>query len=575
MVCDKNARTARALALFDNTFGTDNSHAVAGAMEPDKAIHYAAFASELADKQHQLYARLGISDDLKTPETLDIPQGTDPRIAARMQLQHQLKTWMTTKGHTDLDIRPDAILGDDIVHPVLEAHDRYMAELEKLQKSPTFQDLSRDSEALGVEIQRIKEETGYNAEIAQAKAELQARYGYGQDDLRFKYGQEWLNQSKMEPQAAPAKFLQWIGRNVAENMTRNKELLVYRHAFDGLRTGSVFGVGNYAKGTQDYYSARKAGSPEALQFTDHSGGFNIMHGIGAHNKGTTYYTAKNAALKAGMAEADAVKYGHAAVSSLQFSDHQLNQPRAFWRSKNPANILPLLKWHLAFRRWYINQAKQIVAGVKPGATPEQKRLAGISFKTMVTYNAVHALLFGGTSNIPSEVASPLEAAFPGLNALGKQIDKYSVSGLFDLDSAAMTRPSVTPVGAVTNLGIQVKQLAKLTDSLSGLMNHPTSTKILGNAVGTVAMLGDPNAIPVVGPLIKTIGVGNLEQLAGFMARVFTNNYTHYTVRGHRYETSLPEEAGNTFLRGGHESLSRQLQKARLDQGLPETTASSL
>lgn len=555
--CSNESLAARWLAQLDEQGSSNHSASVLNSLHPDEAIHYASEGSRQADKRVQLYARLGISNNGVAPDFDPIPAGATDQQVAWNKLKKLATT--TVKGHTDLDIRPDEVLGDDVVHALFEPFNKKMEMEEAAKNSPEAKNQKENPQGWSDKRKNIVDDSGYTDALQDAYDLIQDKYGDGQDPARYEYGMAFLDQLK-GPKGVIPVVSKFLAGNLAENATQNRFLLAYRHSFDTMRTVATIGPGETAKGLADFRTALKANNPEATQFNpkDH-GVFNALHGIGKYNRGATYFAAKNLALKSGMAEPDAVKYATRAVSALQYSDHPLNQPRAFWKSES--NPLTLLKWHLADRRWYLGQWGNILDGAKPGASPEQKQLATRSTQTMLIYLAAHGLVFGASSDIPEEFVGPLEFFSPNAKAFLTQIDRFSVSGTLNIDAAPITRQSLTPAGTIARMGIQFQQISKVRDNLMGVINHPTSAKIMANALTSVMMVLPAKSTPKA---VQSIGIGNIGDLIKLAVRLRTHNYEHTTLRGKHYNASPAEEIGNS-IRGGHESLSRDIQKAKLDQ----------
>lgn len=567
--CDSQARTSRMTAALDYFNGQDNSQAVEEAFPGEYSMHYSIYKSDLENKHGQLYANIGIKLELdspykeyfKTPEGL--PKGADFKNTTLNVIMGN---------HPDYNVSPSRIMGDDIVRPVEDAFRRYTAELTKQRDAGVFDDLLKNSEEpyykneeLQGKLEEIQNDTGWLDAMDEAHDAIEEKFGDGQDDERWRYGQQWMDslQRKQGYEPLYAQMFQKGTKNLVENSVKGKWLISFRHFFDKQRIIYHFGLDNFQKGWEQWQAAdkdsgelAKAGIKDSVIYTDK--GLDILHPVVEQNKGITYFAAKEYAKQNGFSEGEARTFARSAVEQLQFQYSFVNKPRAMWQG-NTRSFLALMNFHLQQRRWQMDLYRQLGDGWKNRNTPQGRANFKNAARVLGLYLAGNALINGVSADLPEEVADVWKFLFPKSYEALRQGDRYSLAGAMNIDLASISRIPLTGVGVLTKVPLFFDKMGKLQEYWQRQVNHPGSVKNLINLTTTGLMFA-PSGFGIKG--VKAIGNQNLGNAIEYLYRVTTGDYKHYTGKGKVYYSTPTEELWNLIR--GKEGLDRQIAKEQLD-----------
>lgn len=573
--CPPDTLAARVTAAMDSFNGRDNSKAVEEAFPADYAIQYSAYKSRLDNENALLYANIGIKTSLESPykEYFKTPVGEKPAEDWKNRVAN-----MAMGNDPDHNVTPTRILGDEIVRPVEDAFRVYVKAMTDQHESGVFDELLEKAEGpfhqneeLQAKLLEIQADTGYIQALDEAAFQIEARFGQGgdeEDHARYRYGMEWVHD--LQRSEGYEDTLQWALRKGTNNLVKNsiqlKWLLSFRHFFDKQRALYHFGADNFVKAVDDWNKVKgdqenqeliKAGVRDSRFYTDK--GVDILHPIVEQNKGITYFAAKRYALSQGKTEAQARLFARNAVEQLHFQTSFVNKPRSLWKGTN-RSWLALFNFHMQQRRWYMDMWRMAKTGYDNRNTPQGRAQFRQAMGIIGMYLFGNALINGPSADVPDEMANILKIFYPRAYAAMKKGDKYSLAGALNLDLADLARIPLTGVGVATKLALYFQKLGKVQEAWQHAANHPTKAKTLVHAsAATLQFL--PPGLGIPG--LKEIGNDNLASLMELTYRLTTGDYTRYTYKGKKYETSAGEEIMNA-VRGGKESLDREIQKAELN-----------
>jgi hypothetical protein len=557
MDCDDKTLAGRLQAYMDSLFSTDNGKALGDAVGLP-TLHYAGYKSQL-DGEISYPADDSV---INFKGKLESPYSQwRKKEGGTVGFIKESAHWLL--GHHPDTIRPNEVLGDDIVRPLEDAYHQYVRLLTKQHESGAFDNHIQEIEAknfnhpdLREKLMEVREDSGWHDAMADAKDSVLDKFDG--DDPRLQYGLQWLkNLERDQTGDFLTHTLGNITTNITENLLRNNLVASARNYFDRLRAGYEFGWTHYQLGVKQYKEAKASGHLKELEqagaigsgFIEKHNGPNLFVWSEQGNKGITYYAAKAHALANGKSETAARLYGRSAVEQLQFQSSYINRPRLQWGNQGRTN-LALLSFAIGERRWYVNTIAKM--------TSANKTVAQNAARTLLYYSLGNGILFGPNAALPTELQATWKALAPeGYTSWRKQAGAWgALSSALDVSLDEISSPSLTNLGIVAKaVPVVYEMLSKAKTSWGQTYDHPDDPKKwLDTFKSTIMLMPSGGG---VAPL-NILGNKNIGNLVEFGYRGLFGDYDRKD-HGSEYESSFGEEVSRVLI-GGRSSLRRELDE---------------
>jgi hypothetical protein len=545
MACDRDPRAARVQAYLDFIKRTDNSHVVEQAFDAQAQLHYAAYKSKLNESR-----TLGPLEDGKLS-----PAKTSARA------------WLTGD-IADMHYRPSEILGDDIAESVLTAYDKYSAMMAKEGQKDVLGLRPETAEATAKidpdRLLELREDSGLLDAVEEAKDLAYEKFENDPD--RLEYTLEWLKRFESPNRPGDVeKALRYLTGNLSKNLLLNNiRAGVQNHLQLAVTTLPEYGGRLTRQGWNDYHAAVQAKSPELAEaqigkarFYEEAGNnLDFFNRPESMNQGVTYFTAKAKALAEGKTESEARTIGRKAIEQLQFKHRAGNEPRAQWNTLGSVNM-SLMSYMIQFRRTHNRFWGEFTDGLKAGAKSGNYQKAQDAARKLGYMYLANGIVNGVTSDIPIEIAGPLQYFNPKFYGMLRQLDRASITGMFDMDTAEISRTSLLAWTQIAKVPLFFDAADNTREAIQKALDHPDKPLKYIQALKAAGLF-----LPTIkGPIGQVVSNKHLGDLVEFTYRSITGDWTRYTRKGKEYQ-STPWVEGKKVVTG--RSFGQHMETDKLD-----------
>lgn len=535
--CSDGALTNRLIASADAMFHSDNSAMVERTSTVEDMLHYAAGHAQFVEKGPN-YLKPLEKGKLARPDGDGLIKG------------------MLTGNIAEMQNRPSEVLGDDITAPVLDAYEAFA---KKVAGDEALQMHRNDFDAQVAKqnqetLQQHRKDAGLNDAMTMAGRKLDSKFQ--NDPQRLEYGKAWLERLKGDRlgQDSIEKDEAKIQGNLSKNLLMNNiRAGIQNHLQLATTTLPEYGFKDTARGFDAYRAAVSTKSPELENMGGarfYEGGskwdfFQLPEGM---NQGTTYFTAKLKAKASGSSEAEAVLAGKKAIEQLQFRNRLGNEPRHYWK-KSGATRLSLMSYAIQMRRLHLSWWKGLAEGMKTG----DKAAVHKNARAILYFMGANALINGPTADLPDEVGGALKIIAPKTYNVIRQLDRFSLMGALDIDTAELARIPLTPAGFAVKVPVLWSKISSTGDKVSKFMQHPTPKTFISAG----------KDLTLLAPPVPVIGNKNAMNMLEFIVRSVIGDWKRYTPGGKKIQSNpVTELRAIPFGR----PLSQDLEGARKDAG---------